>query len=238
MIGIIGAMHGEVQGLKEQMQNVEVVEKSGMQFHKGTLHNKQAVIVRSGVGKVNAGICAALLIHIFGVDVLINTGIAGSLNNAIDIGDVVLSTDAVQHDFDVTGLGKYPYGHNPDFDTLSFKADERLISVAEEACSKVASNIKVFKGRVVSGDQFISDKTKKQWLIDTFDGYCTEMEGAAVAQAAYLNKIPFLIVRTISDKADNSTTVAYSQFEKTAIENSVHLTSEIIKNIGDFKKTL
>lgn len=231
MIGIIGAMSGEVQNLKEQMKNMTVTEKSGMQFYSGTLHGKQVVVVQSGVGKVNAGICAALLIHLFHVDTLIHTGIAGSLNSAIDIGDVVLSTDAVQHDFDATGFGTYPYGQIPGLDTLFLKADRKLISIAEEACTRVNPNIKVFRGRVVSGDQFISDKTKKQWLIEKFGGYCTEMEGAAVAQAAYLSKVPFLIVRVISDKADESAVLDYPEFEKQAIEHSVRLTSEIIKNI-------
>lgn len=231
MIGIIGAMSGEVQGLKELMQNVTVTEKSGMHFYSGTLHEKQVVVVQSGVGKVNAGICAALLIHLFGVNVLINTGIAGSLNNSIDIGDVVLSTDAVQHDFDATSFGKYRYGQIPGLDTLSFEADNELISIAEEACLRVNHSVKVFRGRIVSGDQFISSREKKQWIIEHFGGFCTEMEGSAVAQAAYLSKVPFLIVRVISDKADDSSVVDYPEFEKKAIEHSVRLTNEIIKNI-------
>ncbi|MBQ8296949.1 MAG: 5'-methylthioadenosine/adenosylhomocysteine nucleosidase [Ruminococcus sp.] len=231
MIGIIGAMSGEVQGLKELLQDVTVTEKSGMQFYSGKLHGNEVIVVQSGVGKVNAGICAALLIHIFGADVLINTGIAGSLNNLIDIGDVVLSTDAVQHDVDATGFGKYPYGQIPGLDTFSFKADRKLLSIAEEACLEVNHSVKVFRGRVVSGDQFISDKAKKQWLATNFGAYCTEMEGAAIAQAAYLSKIPFIIVRVISDKADDSSKVDYPEFERKAIEYSVRLTNEIIKNI-------
>lgn len=231
MVGIIGAMSGEVQGLKELMQNVAVIEKSGMEFYSGTLHGKPVVVVQSGVGKVNAGICAALLIHLFDVKALINTGIAGSLNNAIDIGDVVLSTDAVQHDFDATSLGKYPHGQIPGLNTLSFEADSELVSIAREACLKVNQSIKVFQGRIVSGDQFISNMEKKQWIIAHFGGYCTEMEGAAIAQAAYLSRVPFLIVRVISDKADDSSVVDYPEFERKAIEHSIRLTSEIIKNI-------
>jgi adenosylhomocysteine nucleosidase len=187
--------------------------------------------VQSGVGKVNAGICAALLIHLFGADKLINTGIAGSLHNELDIGDVVISTDAVQHDMDATGFGKYTYGQIPGIDTLAFPADEALISAAEKACIRVNPDIKALRGRVVSGDQFVSDKEKKSWLIRTFGGYCTEMEGAAIAQAAYLSKIPFLIIRVISDKADDSSVIDYPEFEKKAIEHSVRLTSEIIRNI-------
>jgi adenosylhomocysteine nucleosidase len=229
MIGIIGAMHGEVQGLKEQMRNVTVTEKSGMEFYQGTLHDVPIVVVQSGVGKVNAGICAALLINLFGADTLINTGIAGSLNNAIDIGDVVLSTDAVQHDVDATGFGKYAYGQIPGLDTTAFPADSKLVSIAEEACIQVNPDIKVFRGRVVSGDQFVADSGKKKWLIKNFGGLCTEMEGAAIAQAAYLSKVPFLIIRVISDKADDSSVVDYPEFEKRAIEHSVRLTSKIIR---------
>jgi adenosylhomocysteine nucleosidase len=230
MIGIIGAMPGEVQGLKEQMSDITITEKSGMYFYSGTLHGKSVVVVQSGVGKVNAGICAALLINLFGADSLINTGIAGSLNNNIDIGDVVISTDAVQHDVDATGFGKYAFGQIPGIDTLAFPADNTLASIAVEACNSVA-DIKVFRGRVVSGDQFVSNKEKKQWLIETFGGQCTEMEGAAIAQAAYLSNVPFLIIRVISDKADDSSVVDYPEFEKKAIEHSVRLTSEIIKNL-------
>lgn len=231
MIGIIGAMSGEVQGIKELMQNVTVTRKSGMEFFCGEVYEKKVTVVQCGMGKVNAGICAALLINLFGADILINTGIAGSLNNSINIGDVVLSTDAVQHDFDVTGFGPYSYGEIPGLGTFSFEADAGLVDIAEKACLRVNSDIRVFRGRVVSGDQFISDGAKKQWIIEHFGGYCTEMEGAAIAQAAYLSKIPFLIVRVISDKADDSTAVDYPEFEKKAIEHSVRLTNEIIKNI-------
>jgi adenosylhomocysteine nucleosidase len=230
-IGIIGAMHEEVQGLMEQMQEVTVIEKSGMQFFRGTLHEVPVIVVQSGVGKVNAGICATLLIHLFGAELLINTGIAGSLSNAIDIGDVVLSTDAVQHDMDATGFGTYPYGQIPGMDTLAFPADPKLVDLAEAACKQVNPDIHVFRGRVVSGDQFISDNAKKQWLITTFGGKCTEMEGAAIAQAAYRSQIPFLIIRVISDKADNSSVVDYPEFEKKAIAHSVRLTSALVQTL-------
>lgn len=231
MIGIIGAMHGEVQGLKEQMQNITVTQKFGMEFYQGTLHGVAVTVVQSGVGKVNAGICATLLIDAFGADKVINTGIAGSLDNQIDIGDVVLSTDAVQHDVDATGFGTYAYGEIPGLGTVSFPADETLLLAAETACKTVNPDIKVFRGRIVSGDQFVADSQKKDWLRSQFQGSCTEMEGAAIAQAAYRSGIPFLIIRVISDKADNSSVVDYPEFEKKAIEHSVRLTSEIIKTI-------
>lgn len=229
MLGIIGAMDEEVIKLKEVMEDVEICSKASMDFYKGKMCGKDVVVVRSGIGKVNAGICTQILVDVYGVDAVINTGIAGSLNAAIDIGDVVLSTDTLQHDMDTTGFGYEP-GVIPRMETSVFQADENLRNLAKAACQKVNPDIKVFEGRVVSGDQFISDKAKKQYIEENFKGFCTEMEGAAIAQAAYLNNIPFLIIRAISDKADDSATVDYPTFEAKAIENSVKLVKEMVAN--------
>ena len=226
MIGIIGAMEEEVAELKKDMQIDETIEQAGMVFCKGSLGGKDVVIVRSGIGKVNAGICAQILVDRFGVDTLINTGIAGSLDAQIDIGDMVISTDAVQHDMDASGFG-YRIGQIPRVDTFAFEADEKLRELAIECNQKVNPEIQAFPGRVVSGDQFISDKVKKEWLIEQFSASCTEMEGAAIAQAAYLNGIPFLIIRAISDKADDSAGMDYAAFEAQAIKHSVNLLLEM-----------
>ena len=199
-----------------------------MDFYKGKLEGKDVVVVRSGIGKVNAAMCAQILSDIYHADHVINTGIAGSLKAEINIGDIVLSTDALQHDMDAQAFGYEP-GQIPRVDTLSFKADENMISLAKECCKKVNPEIGVFTGRVVSGDQFISDKEKKKWLTDTFAGYCTEMEGAAIAQVCYFNHIPFLIVRSISDKADDSASMDYPTFEAQAIRHSVNLMTEMIR---------
>ena len=184
MIGIIGAMDEEVAKVKEQMTGVEINTIAGMDFYKGIMGNKEVVVVRSGIGKVNAAVCSQILADLYHVTAIINTGIAGSLRNEINIGDVVLSTDALHHDMDAGGFG-YPPGQIPRMDVLSFEADKHLLEVAKSCCEKAVPEIGVHTGRVVSGDQFISDKAKKQWLTDTFYGYCTEMEGAAIAQAAY-----------------------------------------------------
>ncbi|MBQ8317283.1 MAG: 5'-methylthioadenosine/adenosylhomocysteine nucleosidase [Lachnospiraceae bacterium] len=229
MLGIIGAMDEEVSKLKEVMDEVEITTKASMDFYKGKISGKDVVVVRSGIGKVNAGICTQILVDCYGVEAVINTGIAGSLNAAIDIGDVVLATDALQHDMDATGFGYEP-GVIPRMEVSTFVADERLRTLAKECCQRVNPDIKVFEGRVVSGDQFISDKNIKNRITSQFAGYCTEMEGAAIAQAAYLNNIPFLIIRAISDKADDSATVDYPTFEAKAIENSVKLMKEMIAN--------
>ena len=234
MIGIIGAMDKEVDSLKDIMMNEgvsPVVETyAGMDFWKGKLSGHEVVLVRSGIGKVNAAVAAEILAAIYKVRAIINTGIAGSLNAAIDIGDIVLSVDALEHDMDVRGLG-YEKGIIPDQETSVFIADPELRAVAKAACEKVCPDIKAFEGRVISGDQFISDKAVKDELISLFNGMCTEMEGAAIAHTAWLNNIPFLIIRAISDKADDSAEMDYPSFQKKAIEHEVKIVAEMMANI-------
>lgn len=229
-IGIIGAMEIEVAELKRTMQVNRTVKKAQMEFFEGTLEGAPAVVVRSGIGKVNAAVCTQILVDDFGVEGVINTGIAGSLKAEINIGDLVLSTDVLHHDMDATGFG-YPLGQIPQMDIFSFKADEKMRKLAKKICERVNPDIKVFEGRIVSGDQFISDKSIKNKIVENFGGYCTEMEGAAIAQTAYLNHIPFLIIRAISDKADDSAVMDYPIFEKKAAEHSFRLTKNFVKEI-------
>lgn len=231
MIGIIGAMDEEVEQIVQVMEVEKEEVKASMTFKAGKLAGKEVVIVRSGIGKVNAAVCTQILVDDFGVDYIINTGIAGSLNTKINIGDIVISSDVLHHDVDATGFG-YAVGQIPRMDTLSFQADEQLIELAKAACKKVVPSIGAHVGRIVSGDQFISDKAVKDKITVNFKGYCTEMEGAAIAQAAYLNKVPFLILRAISDKADDSATLDYPTFEKQAIANSVLLIKELVATIA------
>ena len=231
-IGIIGAMDEEVSKLKDCLEHMQVTTVAAMDFYEGSMSGMNVVIVRSGIGKVNAAICAQILADRFGVTAIINTGIAGSLKNEINIGDIVLSADAIQHDMDAAAFGSEP-GVIPQMETSDFQASRELITIAENSCKRVLKDISVFCGRVLSGDQFISDKQKKDWLTENFAGYCTEMEGAAIAQAAYLNGIPFLIIRAISDKADDSAHMDYPAFEAMAIENSVLLMKEILKDMNE-----
>lgn len=230
-IAIIGAMDEEVSRLKEKMEVTKVENKAGMEFFQGTIEGKEAVIVRSGIGKVNAGICTQILVDDFQVDAVVNTGIAGSLKNEINIGDIVLSKDALQHDMDATGFGYEP-GVIPRMEQSVFEGSEQLIQIASEVNAQVNPDIATFVGRVVSGDQFISDNAKKEYLVNQFAGYCTEMEGAAIAQVCYLNQIPFLIIRAISDKADQSATMDYGEFEAKAIEHTVNLVSGIMARMA------
>ena len=230
-IGIIGAMEVEVAILKEKMEDVRIIKKASMEFFEGTLEGKKVVVVRSGIGKVNAGICAQILADVFSVDAIINTGIAGSLNKDINIGDIVLSTDVVQHDMDATGFG-YRKGQIPQMPVFFFQADENLRKLAAEACREVNPDIQVFEGRIASGDQFVCDQDVKDRIVTEFSAYATEMEGAAIGQAAYLNEVPFLVIRAISDKADGSAQMDYGEFEKAAVEHSVKLTLSMLAKLA------
>lgn len=231
MLGIIGAMDEEVAKLKEQMTEVQVRKKANMEFVQGVMEGKQVVVVRSGIGKVNAGICAQILVDDYRVDGIINTGIAGSLRAEINIGDIVISTDAVQHDMDAVAFG-YPLGQIPRMDVFSFEADKELAKLAEDCCHRVIPQVGIFHGRVASGDAFIANHERKTRIVNEFDAFCCEMEGAAIAQAAYLNGIPFLIIRAISDKADDSASMDYPAFEAMAIENSVKLIKEMVVHVS------
>ncbi len=226
-IGIIGAMELEIEALKGKMDIRRTEEKASMEFLEGTLNKTEVVIVRSGIGKVNAALCTQILCDLFQVSHIINTGVAGSLKNEIDIGDIVVSTDALHHDVDVRIFG-YPLGEVPQMGCLAFPADEHLSQLAETCCKEVNSDISVYQGRIVSGDQFISDRKVKDGIVDNFHGYCVEMEGASIAHAAYLNHVPFVIIRAISDKADDSAELDYPTFEKAAAAHSVALVEHML----------
>lgn len=230
VIGIIGAMEEEVAKLKEQMTEVAVERKASMEFVKGRLNDRKVVVVRSGIGKVNAAVCTQILADDYQVSAVINTGIAGSLKAEIDIGDIVVSTDMVQHDVEAVAFGYRP-GQIPRMDVFAFPADRELCQLAAEVCRQVNPEISVHTGRVVSGDQFISDRAAKERIAAEFGGLCTEMEGAAIGQAAYLNQIPCVVIRAISDKADDSASVDYPAFERQAILHCVKLVENMVKRL-------
>lgn len=229
-VGIIGAMEEEVAVLKKEMELEEIITVASMEFCKGLLCGKDVVVVRSGIGKVNAAVCTQILIDRFGADVIINTGVAGSLDAKIDIGDMVVSTDLVEHDMDTTAFGD-PLGQVPRMDTFSFPADVELVKKAVLANEEANPDIKTFTGRIVSGDQFVSSPDVKDKLVGNFGAKCTEMEGAAIAHVAYLNKVSCVIIRAISDKADNSASMDYPSFEKKAIEHSLRLVRNLLPRI-------
>lgn len=229
-IGIIGAMELEVAALKDKMEIRNVSSKASMEFLEGTLNGTEVIITRSGVGKTNAALCAQILADLYNVTHIINTGVAGSLNASLNIGDILVSSKALYHDVDATIFG-YQLGEVPQLGIREFPANEDLQNLAIKVCREVNPDIHVQTGRVVSGDQFISNKEIKHRLIAEFQGDCTEMEGAAIAHAAYLNHIPFVIIRAISDKADDSATMDYPTFEREAARHSALLVEHMLSEL-------
>ena len=227
LIGIVCAMHKEANDLKDRMTDVQIDTYASLQFFTGKLNGKKVVLVRSGTGKVNAAVAASLLASIFKVNAIINTGIAGSLNKDINIGDIVLSVDAIEHDVDQTALG-YKKGINPDQPESVYDADDNLRKIAKEACKKACPYVGIFEGRVLTGDQFVSSHDIKDELVSTFRGLCVEMEGAAIAHVCWLYQIPYLIIRSISDKADDSADMDYPTFQRMAVENFEKLIIEMM----------
>ncbi|QUH26119.1 5'-methylthioadenosine/adenosylhomocysteine nucleosidase [Serpentinicella alkaliphila] len=229
-IGIIGAMDEEVNILKDEMEIIETIKIASMDFYIGKLESKNIVLVRCGIGKVNAAICTQVLIDRFDIDLVINTGVAGAMHDSLNILDVVVSDDVLYHDFDVTGFG-YKLGEIPRMDSSIFKADNNLVSISINAAKEVLKGEKVFKGRVVSGDIFVSSAELKEKINLEFNAYCTEMEGAAIGHTCFLNNKPFVIIRAMSDKADGSAHANFNEFVEKASHNSKEIVKGILKQI-------
>ena len=230
-LGIIGAMEIEVAILKSKLEDASVTKVGPMEFYEGRLAGLDVVIVMCGVGKVHAAMCTQTLIIRFGVTHIVNTGVAGSLDPELDICDVLVSTDAVQHDMDVTHLS-YNVGRVPGLDVTAFPADEMLMKYAFEASEAIRPGHTKL-GRVATGDQFISSRAQKEKIIGDTGAQCAEMEGAAIAQAAYVNHVPFVILRAISDKADDSAEMDYPTFEKLAAHNCAAVTEALAKRMAE-----
>lgn len=230
-LGIIGAMEEEVETLLGVMEEKTARERAGSTFYEGQLEGLPVVVVQCGVGKVNAALCAQILCDCYGVTHLVNTGIAGSLCGDLDIGDLLVSRDAMYHDFDCVHFG-YEYGKVPGMDTVAFPADETMVELAYAAAEAVnPGHTKI--GRVASGDQFVAEKAVKEKIIALTGGLCTEMEGAAIAQTAYRNHLPFVILRAISDKADNSAEMDYPTFERIAAHRCARVTQNLAKALKE-----
>ena len=229
-VGIIGAMDSEVELLKSKVEGAHTRELAGLAFVEGTLEGVDVVVVKCGVGKVNAAMCAQALVSVFGCTRVINTGVAGSLDNRIEIGDIVVSTDAVEHDMDVTPLGYAP-GEHPDLRLVAFEADLGLRAAVVEAARGV-DGVSVFEGRVCSGDQFIGSAEAKKRIVSAFGGMCCEMEGAAIAHVCHVAGVPFVVVRAISDKADDSGNIDYPTFEKAAAAHCASIVLAALQHVA------
>lgn len=225
-IGIIGAMEEEITNILEDMNVVTTKNALGLDFYLGSLNNcsHSIVLVRSGIGKVNAALCAQVLIDLFAVDSVINVGVAGAIDKNVKIGDIVISSDAVQHDFDTSALGDEP-GFISRMDTSVFTADAELVEAAKKAVTDIG--FPVYVGRVASGDQFVCDPVVKDRIAQLFNPLCCEMEGAAIAHACHLNKVPFVIIRAISDNAEEGSDINYERF----FRESAVTAGRIIKNM-------
>lgn len=232
-LGIIGAMSVEVETLKAQMCDLKITNKAGMDFFEGILGGIPAVVVVCGVGKVNAALCVQILCDCYGVTHLVNTGVAGSLNAQLDIGDLVVGKDAMYHDFDCHVLNdNYVVGQVPGMPVRSFPADSMLVGAAFDAAETVHKG-HVHIGRVASGDQFVCSAEQKNTIVENTGALCTEMEGAAIAHAAWRNGVPFVIIRAISDKADNSAEMDFPSFEAIAAKHCAAVTMTMAGLLAD-----
>lgn len=231
-LGIIGAMTVEVETLKEHMAELQTSERSGMTFYEGKLEQTPAVVVVCGVGKVNAALCVQVLCDCYGVTHIVNTGVAGSLNAELDIGDFVISSDAVYHDFDCHVLNpNYVVGQVPGLSVRAFPADKMLMESAYAAAQQVHAG-RARTGTVASGDQFVCQKEVKEKIVENTGALCTEMEGAAIAHASWRNGIPFVVIRAISDKADDSAQMDFPTFEAIAAKRCAAVTLAMAKEMN------
>lgn len=223
-LGIIGAMDVEVAALKEKMENTAVRRIAGSDYCEGTLEGLPVVVVQCGVGKVNAALCVQTLCDCYHVTHVINTGVAGSLYAELDIGDTVVSKDAVYHDFDCHVINSnYIVGQVPGMAVRKFPADETLMAYAFQAADNLhPGHCRI--GTVASGDQFVCDKAMKEKIVADTGALCTEMEGAAIAHAAWRNQVPYVVIRAISDKADDSAQMDYPTFEALAAKQCAQVT--------------
>lgn len=228
-IGIIGAMDEEVAPLLEELKPKKKLVKAQMEFNEGELWGKDVIVVRSGIGKVNAAVCAQILVDDFNVTALINVGVAGGVREDIYPGDVVIGSSLIQHDFDSSIFGD-ELGQIPRMEVFDFKCDETLVNKAKYACDKI-NDCKSFVGRIVTGDQFIASPEKIRWLSKQFDGLACEMEGGSIAQVCYLNNIPFVVIRSASDNANNGAHIEYEKFKPIAVKNSVNILKNMLETM-------
>ncbi|MBP1961271.1 5'-methylthioadenosine/adenosylhomocysteine nucleosidase [Paenibacillus aceris] len=228
-LALIGAMNEEIELLVSHMTDVRETVKAGITFREGAYFGKDVVVCRTGVGKVNAAVTTQILIDKFGVEAVIFTGVAGALDPELNIGDLVVSSECMQHDMDVTPLG-FERGVIPYEAKSIFEADSKLVDLAVASGEKLFAG-KVKKGRVLSGDQFIASRDVVASLNKELGGICVEMEGASVAQVCSMNAIPYVVLRSMSDKADGSAHVNFAEFTVQASENSYKMVEEIVKQL-------
>lgn len=221
MIGIIVAEEKELIEIKKLINNIEEKNIYEKTFYIGTIENKNIVLVKCNVGKVNSARVCQMMIDDFDVELVINVGTAGSVDNSLDIGDVVVATELVQYDFDVTPFGR-KLGEIENIGE-SIKVDEKLLNLF--------NGMKVKRGIIASGDTFVVKKLEKENIRNIFNAICIEMEGASIAQVCFLDNIPFLVIRSITDKLDGSSKIDFETFLESSSKVAANILKEILKKM-------
>lgn len=230
VIGLIGALDEEIALFLKELEVQDVQVHAGIEFYKGRLAGQQVVVCKSGVGKVNAALTTQILIDLFQVETIIFSGVAGTLRSEINVGDIVISTNTQQYDVDFTAIG-FPPGVIPSLTTSIFVADPKLVQLAEKAAINIKG--KVFKGKILSGDRFVASKELVNRLLKNFGGLCVEAEGAALGQVCFLNDIPFVIIRGMSDQADRAAPADFAKFVKIAAHRGSVLVLAMLERLTD-----
>ncbi len=225
MIGIIGAMEVEVNAIIDMLENKKEKVIGPITFTLGTINGKDVVVAKCGIGKVFAAMCAESMIQNFELEYLLNVGVGGSLSKNLNVASIAISKSCVQHDMDTSPLGD-PVGMISGINIIEIPASKAVVWKVEEAVKELGLNYEV--GVIASGDQFVNSSEKKDYICKTFKAIACEMEGAAIAQVAYVNKVPFCVIRAISDSADGSSHTDYFEFLKVAVENTKHVISKLI----------
>lgn len=231
-IAIIGAMDSEITNFKGMIENIEEIEIANITYYKGVLCGKNVVLLKSGIGKVNAAIATTIAIERFNVEKIIFTGVAGSGNPDYDISDIVISKDLIEHDFDTSDLdGDELTVLVKGYDKNYYPADKSLIELAEKSAQKVITDNKIYIDTIATGDQFVGNNQKVKQIHNKFKAGAIEMEGAAVAHAALMYKVPFVVIRSLSDKADSDAVVDFPKFVVKSAQNSMKIVVEMLENM-------
>ncbi len=229
MIGIIGAMDVEVDGIKKNIENLKTEEISGIKFCTGSLFGKDVVVAKCGEGKVNSAMTAQTMILKYNPKFIVNSGVAGGLHPEMKVTDIAIAENVCEHDFDISPLGYEP-GFVPQVEGIKVACDEKLNSIIEASANKVCKS-KIFKGTIASGDQFIASDAQRNRIKNLFGAIAAEMEGGSIGHICTLNNTKFTVLRVISDNADGSADMSFEEFAKKASEISINIMLEFVKSI-------
>ena len=227
MIGFIGAMQIELDGIRANMTDKQSVTVSGVEYVTGKLGKNEIVTAVCGIGKVFAAICAQTMILKFSPSLIINTGVAGGIADGLHIGDVVIADTVCQHDMDTSPIGD-PVGLISGINRIYFETDKKASDALARSLAKF--NINTVRGNIATGDQFVSTTEKKTYLKTGFNAAACEMEGGSIGHVCFVNNVPFAILRSISDNADEGATVDYPTFARASADGYVKVVTDFAEN--------